>query len=274
MPETTVGRGRLPVRVWGRTGLPVRRGAGRLLLVPAVAAALVGASGCGDLAARDEQREDTQSFPFSGPKLTIENSLADLRLVAGASDGVEVQRSLTGKAATGKNANWSLTDGTLKLTITCSGLVLNCGGRHIVKVPPGVTVDVRSDAPVRAVAIPGDLTIKVTDNWIRVEDPSGKLRLTGSGANITVTGSRSAEVTTQVTNGGVDLSFAAAPTRVEARSSTGPVKVTLPAGAETYRVTTASDTGTAKSDVPNDPASPRVINAIAENGNATVRKAG
>jgi hypothetical protein len=244
-------------------------------LVPAVVAALVGAAGCSDLAARDEQREDTQSFPFSGPKLTIENSLADLRLVAGTSEAVEVQRSLTGKAATGKNATWSLTDGTLKLTITCSGLVINCGGRHIVKVPPGVAVEVRSDgAPVRAVAIPGDLTIRVTDNWMRVEDPSGKLRLTGSDANITVTGSRSPEVTAEATDGGIDLSFAAAPTRVEARSSTGPVKVTLPAGAETYRVTTTSDTGTAKSAVPNDPASPRVVTAVAENGNATVRKAG
>ena len=244
------------------------------MLVVTAVVALIGTTGCGDLAARDEQREDERSFAFSGPKLTIDNSVGDLRLVAGTSDAVEVQRSLTGKAATGENATWSLTDGTLKLAITCSGLVLNCGGRHIVTVPPGVTVDVRSDAPVRAVAIPGDLTIKVTDNWIRVEDSSGKLRLTGSGANITVTGSRSAEVTAQVTDGGVDLSFAAAPTRVEARSSAGPVKVTLPQGAETYRITTSSDAGTAKSSVPSDEASARVITAVAENGNATVRKAG
>src|SRR5688500_17191621 len=200
-------------------------------------AALLAVAGCADVRAIDESRDDRRDFGSPGARLVIDNDGADLRLVAAADDAVVVvERSLTGKATLDGNADWSMTDGALRLAVTCSGFVPDCGGRHVVHVPPGVAVEVTSDAPVRAVGLDAAFSATVRDAWLRVENPAGRLRLE-AGLAVHVTGARSADVTARSTGGEVDVAFAGPPTRVQARAA-GSVAVTLPAGPQTYRVST------------------------------------
>lgn len=245
--------------------------------VAALAACLLGTAGCADLGAIDETREDRSTFPFSGTRLTVDNAGAELRVVTGAIGAIEVERSLTGKATLDGNASWSLedpaggSDATLRLGIVCSGFVPDCGGRHVVHVPPGVTVEITSDgAPVRVVGLTSQLSARVTDSWLRVEQPGGRLRLRAA-YNVEVTGARSNEVSATSDERTVDLTFAAPPGRVEAKAGHGSISITLPAGPETYRIAA----GDVKSGVPSDPASPRTITATTGDGrDIQIRKAG
>jgi hypothetical protein len=223
-------------------------------------ALIISIAGCTDIGAINDTREDQHDFGLAGPLLVIDNHGGDLRLVAGTGETVAVQRSLTGKATVKGNATWSMAGDTLRLGVTCSGFVPDCAGLHVVSVPPGVAVRVTSDGPVRAVELGAALTATVSDGWLKVERPAGPLRLSAEFA-VDVTDARSAEVTASSGENAVHLGFAAAPTRVEARAA-GSVRVTLPAGPETYRVTT--DTG--RSEVASDPTSKRSVAAHAGEG--------
>ncbi|MEU8821650.1 hypothetical protein [Actinoplanes sp. NPDC048796] len=228
---------------------------------------LASLTGCADLGAIDETNEDRHEFALDGQRLIIDNDGGDLRLVAGTGDAVVVQRSLTGKATVDGNAAWSLSDDTLQLRVTCSGFVPDCGGRHVVAVPPGVAVTVTSDSPVRAVGLDAALTATVSDSWVRVESPSGPLRL-DAGLNAEVIGARSADVVVSSRDGRVRLSFTTAPQHVSARAG-GSVDVVLPAGPETYRVA-----GPGRPGLRSDPASKRAVEVAAgSDGTAQVRKA-
>lgn len=238
------------------------------------AALLVGVAGCADLRAINSAREERREFPLASvdAELTIDVHGGDLRIVAGTGSGdvVRVHRSLTGKATLPGNADWAMSDGTLRLGITCSGFVPDCGGRHIVELPAGTPVRVISEAgAVRAVGVTGKLTVDAQDGWVRVEDPSGPLRLRAA-LTVEVTRARSADVTAASEERDVRLNFAAAPRRVEARSVSGTVEIGLPPGPETYRIKTVAGTGTASSTVRSD----RTVLAATEYGRVRVRTAG
>ncbi|MEV4348601.1 hypothetical protein AB0J83_29445 [Actinoplanes sp. NPDC049596] len=225
-------------------------------------------AGCTDVEAIHETSDDRQEFALTGKQLVIDNDGGDLRVVAGSGTALVVERSLSGKATVKGNASWSLGGDTLRLRVTCSGFVPDCGGRHIVTVPPGVAVKVTSDSPVRAVGLSAALTASVSDSWLRVERPTGPLRL-DAGLNVDVTDAASADVEVSSHDGAAHVSFASAPDRVRARAG-GAVDVVLPAGPETYRVTASPGRSALRS----DPASKRSIAASAGEGRtAQVRKA-
>ncbi|MFG3700332.1 hypothetical protein ACGF5C_20770 [Micromonospora sp. NPDC047620] len=239
--------------------------------VPTLTAAAVvtaaAVTGCADVRAINEARDDRRDFALSSKQLVIESDGAELRLVAGTGAAVEVERSLTGKATLRGNASWSLDGDRLRLRVTCSGLVPDCTGRHIVHVPAGVAVRVTNNAAVRVVGLSADLTATVTDGWLRVEKPAGTLRLDAE-YDIDVTGARSPDVIATSSGRNVDLVFAAPPNRVEVRAD-GSAKVALPGGAETYRIV-ATPGGSA---LTSDPASRRTVTVTAGEGyTATVRK--
>lgn len=237
----------------------------RPTLLAAVAALTLGTAGCADLKAIDSVRDDRREFPFSGDRLIVEADGTQLRVVPGDGDAVTVDRHLAGKATTGDNASWSLSDGTLRLTVSCNGFAPDCSALHILAVPAGVAVQMTSrGGPVRSAGFPGDLTVTVVDDWLRVEDPVGTLRLTASMA-VEVTGARSTDVTATSRDEDVTLSFAAPPKRVEARAELGDAEIILPAGPETYRV----DGDGLRS----DPGSDRTVTAVADDGRTRVRKA-
>jgi hypothetical protein len=81
---------------------------------------------------------DQRAFLFGGARLVIDDSSSDLHVVPGNGPGIEVQRWLSGTAAKPGHSSWTLSGGTLRLSIDCSGLVFSCGSRFEVAVPPRV----------------------------------------------------------------------------------------------------------------------------------------
>ncbi|SHN46486.1 hypothetical protein [Cryptosporangium aurantiacum] len=228
--------------------------------------ALLSVTACTDLGSINESTADQRTFDLPGTALTVDSGGADLRLVTGEPGGVTVDRTLTGKATADGNAAWSMNGSRLTLRVTCSGFVPDCGGRHIVHVPPGTAVTVTNDAPTRLVEPSGAVTATVDGSWLTVERPSGRLTLRAEAA-VTVTGATSPDVTASSDTRGVALTFRRAPERVDARAPGGAVAVTLPAGPETYRVTCSPGSPA----VPSDPSSPRTVSATGTT--ASVRKA-
>lgn len=234
----------------------------KAVLAVALAAVLAGSAACADIGAINETRDDRRAFPFTGARITIDSHSGELRLVAGKGGSVEVERSLTGKATLDGNASWSLDGGTLRLDVVCSGLVPDCGGQHVVHVPPGVAVKVTSDGgPVRAVGLAADLTAEVSDSWLRVENPSGTLRLQAE-QNVDVTGARSADLSATSTERNVGLAFAGAPSKVVAKAGSGSVAIVLPEGPETYRISGGA-VKAGNSGLSSDPASKRTVTVSA-----------
>ena len=240
----------------------------RRLAAVLLAAVLASCAACTDVRSINQTSADRRTFPLPGAALVVDSAGADLRLVPGGSDSIAVERSVTGKATAAGNASWSMTGDTLRLRVKCSGFVPDCGGLHVVHVPPGTAVRVSNDAPVRAVGPTGALTATVTGSWLTVERPAGPLRLRAS-MSVTVTDAASTEVTAASWERAVMLTFRRAPQRVEARATAGAVTITLPAGPETYRV--ACTPGMAA--VHSDPSSSRAITAVAGTSHlAQVRK--
>lgn len=216
-----------------------------------------------------ETTRDDRRFPFSGRTLTIDAHETRLTVVAGADGEIKVERRLQGTAAKDGNTSLSLQGTTLRLRVECTGVVITCESEHRVHVPKGIQIKVKGTGAVaRLEGLTGDITASMSrDSSLRVVRPQGRLRLWNGGGDIAVTRARSSDVEAETAaDGTVRLTFATAPRRVEARAAES-VDITLPSGPETYRVDAAG------ADVPNDPASDRLIVARAVDGSVKVRKA-
>ena len=235
----------------------------------ALTALLVAAlAGCGGGA----PKSDSQSFDFTADKLVIDAREVGVVIAQGSAGSIGVDRTLTGKATDDGAATLALENGVLSMGVHCAGVTLTCEADHVVRVPPGVAIELKSSGSrVEAKGLTGDVTATLTeDAAIALVEPSGALSLDAKDSSITVTAAKSPSVTAAVAlAGNVSLEFAAAPQRVEARAADGNADVVLPAGPETYRVDAPG-----AQPVADDPASPRTVTVRAGEGRATVKKAG
>jgi hypothetical protein len=171
---------------------------------------------------------DSQTFDLSGHLLTIE-STSDLQLVPTGERGLTVSRRLTGMAAEEGNASWTLDGNTLKLTATCSGLVIECGSLHTVAVPADVTVSVKTEgAMVTTDGLPNELTVQTRTGRIRATQSTGTLRLTSETGDITVDDCGSSDVEVHSQDADHTLTFGTAPRRAAASTGIGDISLTLP----------------------------------------------
>jgi Putative adhesin len=145
--------------------------------------------------------------------------------------------------------------GTARLTARCDQgftLVL-CSVDLDVVVPPGT-----------------DLELTVGTGQVVVDGADGQLRVAVATGDVAATALHSSAVQAAVTTGDLRLSFVSAPSNVAARTTTGDVTVTLPAG-ERYRVHDSSTVGTRSVSVPTDPAATRTIEVSTTVGDVRVR---
>ena len=241
-----------------------------LRLAVASAAALLALSACGS----SRIVHDQQAFTFHGTRLTIDDPQSDLRLVPGSGSGIEVQRWLSGTAAQPGHASWTLRGQTLRLDISCSGLVFSCGSRYQVAVPADLPVTVHSSAGDDTVSgLAGSVIIDDDSGQVRVSGTSGPLKISTGSGNITASGLRSPTVRATSGQGDADIGFAAAPRAAEVRCGTGNATARVPAAGHRYRVLVTTGTGTARSAVPDDRQSASTVRVSSANGNATVLSA-
>ncbi|MEU9885455.1 hypothetical protein [Sphaerisporangium sp. NPDC051011] len=236
----------------------------------AVLASLIGCRAAGGTANSDGGSGDRRDFAFSGNALTIDVHDTSLTVVDGSSGGVNVERSLEGAAGNNGNATWSLDGGTLKLHVQCSGIVVSCDSRHTVRVPAGTALTVTgSGTTVRLKSLKGDTTATLSDCTLNIADPDGKLHLRNDGGHIKITGAKSPEVEARtLSDGNVNLTFAAAPRRVEVHAAEI-ATIVLPKGPETYRIDGVRN----PENLTNTPNSDRSIVVRAADG-INLRKAG
>lgn len=207
---------------------------------------------------------DSHSYSLPGHELRIKASEVRLHLKESSGSKVQVQRTAKGAATDTGNSQLTVSGNTLTIGVLCQGLVRSCEVDSTVSVPQGVRVTLTgSGAMVIADSLSGDLDLDVrNDGGIRVNKSSGTLRLYSGGGNITVAGARSADVRARATaDASINLGFAVAPRRVEARAS-GSVRLTVPPGAETYRIDGSGVQGNLRS----DPGSTRSISIAATDG--------
>lgn len=249
-----------------------------ICVVAVVAMAALGVlTGC-DEANRDKGRSTTEerTFQISGKQLTIKHSEAGLRIQTGRGDDVKVSRTLRGSAADKGNAKVSLDGSTLKLSLVCSGVTLNCEATDVVTVPDDVDIKLEaSGSRVRMTGVRQDIDASLSaDASLKIEDPAGRLRLKNPGSSITVTGARSSDVEADAgVDGRVSLSFAGPPTRVAAKVRDGSVTVVVPDGAETYRLDLSGNNRAKSQPVVHDPKSSRSITVRAGDGTVRVSRA-
>jgi Toastrack DUF4097 len=237
-------------------------------LVLAATAASLALAAC---ASSGSTAHDQRAFSFGGTRLVIDDSSSDLQVVPGNGPGIEVQRWLSGTAAKQGHASWTLTGGTLRLSIDCSGLVLSCGSRFEVAVPPGVAITVNSGSGSDTVSgLPGPVTINGNQGDVHVSGVSGPLRVSTGSGGITATAIRSSAVQMTTNQGSADISFVAAPQSVTVRCSVGNATVRVPTAGHGYHVLVSSDAGGASSKVPDDRQAGSVVQVSSGNGDATV----
>ncbi|NNN36623.1 DUF4097 family beta strand repeat protein [Streptomyces sp. S3(2020)] len=252
-----------------------RTATARMVLAAGAVVLIAGVSACG-ASAGDDKDPDQRSFTLEGKTLTIDSDDSALEIVAadGNKEGqVEVTRWFKGTVALGKDpkVTWSMKDDTLKLRMTCTGVVADCAAKHRIEVPRGVAVKVEDgDGSVRARGFEDALSIRTGDGSVHVTDSSGPLVLkTGDGsvrADVT-----SRDVRSETGDGSVHLELGVVPDRVESRSGDGSVTIDVPEA--TYKVTTQTGDGGVDVSVPRADSSTHVITARTGDGKVTVRTA-
>jgi len=205
-----------------------------LALALAAVVGLLALTACGS--GRTIHAQQTMGFNgFNKARLVIDDPGTDLRLVPASGPGLRVQRWVSGTAAKPGHATWTLSGDTLRLAVDCTGLVFHCGARFQVAVPARVAVVVHTTS--------GDVT--------------------GSGLR-----TPSLRVTSSV--GRVDVGFAVAPRFVDIQCTDGPATIRVPVTGPRYHVVVRSGTGPARTTVPDDRLSRRLVRVISGDNTAAV----
>ena len=99
---------------------------------------------------------------------------------------------------------------------------------------------------------------------------TGRLTIRTRDGSIHGSDLRTARVTAESSDGGIDLRFAAAPDRVQVQSRDGSIGVHVPDDGTSYAVTTDVSDGHQDVSVPTDPGAVRQIDVKASDGSITV----
>jgi len=188
------------------------------------------------------------------------------KIVVRADEGnVDIRAGLTGDVVVQRHDAWlvdrpkvreTYADGVLTIDTMCGGLkaVLRCSSDLMIDAPPDVDVQVKTAS--------GDVDLRGLSGRADIETDSGDIR-THRLEPVTVKALTDA--------GNVSLDLFGQPTRTEAQSDVGDVRVTVPYGQ--YRVdATADGGGNAKVEgLIRDDLAPQAIVALTEVGDIVVR---
>ncbi|MFI1127097.1 DUF4097 domain-containing protein [Streptomyces hygroscopicus] len=243
------------------------------LVVMCAALAYLGTGAMDDLDA--SPRNDQRRFNFTESRLTVVvDGDGELRLERERGHELVVTRELAGAAAKQDNANWALDRDTLRLSAHCPGIVINCRGAYVVKVPSGIDVSVMSPGSVTVVGLLCALRISTETGDVRLERTSGTLRLRSDSGRIHLVDARSADVDARTRRAPLSLAFARPPVHVVAISDAGDVNVKVPSAPAQYRVDgTAGNAAGVRVDIADVPSATRSIVARTDKGVARVREA-
>lgn len=211
-------------------------------------------------------------FDLPGETLTIESDDGAVHLVPGGPGQVKVDRTTT-ESIRGADPEWSLSEGTLRLTTDCpSFFTVDCDGDYTVAVPPAVkTVTVRSgDGSISVRGLTADIDLRSEDGSMSVRDVrAGTLKLSTSDGSVSVSGTAAAQLTVSSGDGGVGMTLTEPPMRVKASTGDGSLRLTLPRTEDAYRTSVKVGDGSQSIRIKQDPDSPRVIELSTGDGSVS-----
>ncbi|WP_411078835.1 DUF4097 family beta strand repeat-containing protein [Streptomyces sp. cmx-18-6] len=262
-----------------RTSAPTRthrRVSGRVLAVGGGAMVLALAlSGCGS-ADVDDAPVERKSFALGGKTLTIDAEDSTVSLIPADVDQVEVERRVDGWVVLGSGPDpvWTMKDDTLTLRVKCTGVINDCGARHEVKVPRGVTVKADAEnGQVTATGFDTPLWLSAANGDIVVRDSGGPLDLRSANGSVLAEQVGAKSVVARADNGEIRLGFSGVPDLVDTVSDNGSIVIDLPQGGQKYAVNASADNGEVSVGVPRSESSTHVVKARSDNGEVKVQSA-
>lgn len=183
------------------------------------------------------ERVERWTAPAPERALVVDVDAGDVRIVGGEGTEVSVERVVRG-ATDQVEVSAEVVDGALELRGVCP-VLLPCGVDLVVRVPAGLTVDVRSGS--------GKIELFELEGEARVELGDGSVSALGLGAG---------PLRVQVGWGDVTAAFSAEPAAVRVGAGGGDVSLLLPAGG--YALDVDGLAGEQVAGVAVDPAGPRV----------------
>jgi hypothetical protein len=147
-----------------------------------------------------------------------------------------------------------------------------CAVDHLIEVPQGLAVVVRSDdTAVTLSGLAGSIDVETSAASIDGEQLSGpELRLRTSDANVSVRGVSTPIASVRSSNGDVDMSFDEPTELVEVDTSEGAIRLVLPDTPDPYAVDVATSNGAETVSVRTDPVGERRIVARSSNADVSV----
>jgi hypothetical protein len=219
----------------------------------------------------EDTKTSHETYPVVGSAVSIETGSTDVEVRSEDVREITVNRRVE-RNALGSDPKDEYEDGKLRIKDTgCGFLSFGCDTDYVVTVPKDLAVTIKtSSGDLKVTGLGGTTTLKSSSGRIKADAVTGDLAMDTSSGNLEATGLSGGSVTGKSSSGSVELEFVKAPTKVEARTSSGDVSVLLPRGDETYRVDADTKSGDESTRVKSDPASTRIITLETSSGDATV----
>lgn len=222
----------------------------------------------------EQARSSQDRYPVEGDSLVVHSSSADVEVRAGDVREITVDRTVE-RNIFGSDPNDSYRNGRLEIRNGHCGLfAFGCDTKYVVTVPKDLKLTLEGTSGDLTVAdLPGGATVRTTSGSIEAHRIGGDLTVQSTSGDVDARDLTASKVKVNATSGSVDLRFSAAPTTVEAETSSGDVTVEVPDGTETYRVLTDTSSGDESTEVRTDPDATRTITATTSSGDAVVEYA-
>jgi hypothetical protein len=225
-----------------------------------------------------ESQQQTYRQQVTGIDIDLGLSNSSVTLISGPPGAVTVRRQVTWSRAKPVPEE-QIIGRTMQIRSRCPRVVFRpagpCRADLVVEVPPGATVRAEVAAGrIHAEQLTGDVELSTYGGDISVSGLRGALLARSDAGDITGSDLAGTEAEAKTEWGDVDLRFAAAPTLVQATTTSGDVSIAVPragTGPDGYQVNADTDDGRHNVDVPQDSAGRHAIVAHTDHGDVTVR---
>ncbi|MFC0626623.1 DUF4097 family beta strand repeat-containing protein [Kribbella deserti] len=234
----------------------------------AVSVALILGGGWWAVSQLTESEQTKQlEFPVSGTSLRIESSDNDLEIRSGDVSQITVSRKAE-RNLFSDDPEESYKDGVLELKDTGCGFLSigGCDTEYVIVIPKNLALKVdNSSGEILAVGLSNGADLKTSSGQIELHGVSGEVKAQTSSGSIEGQALGEGQYRAKVSSGDVELEFAAAPSSVDAESSSGDVTIEVP-GADVYAVEAETSSGETDNLLKQDPAATRKIRAKSSSG--------
>ena len=231
------------------------------------------------------------AIPVHGRTAAVSVDEGDITAGPGPAGEVRVHGTLHYSIVRPK-LHWQRSRSTIALHARCELPTGICSFDYAVTVPPvarsristgsgnltasglaGTVTLGTNSGDVTATRISGNVTISDHSGGITVTSLAGAQALiTNDSGDITGRAVSSQVLTAKDLSGNITVVFTKVPRRVQVSNLSGDIRLVLPPGSTTYRVSASTSSGSTSVNVPQSPTSPYVVSVTDQSGNITITR--